>query len=574
MTVIGSLDLSARVVDTEVRIAVSGSRMSDVVGFEPVESFVLTIPAKQMSGLATFVLTPVNDMEEANSGTLEVQGEADLPVSLALLLLLDDDDASVARAWLSRFARTVASQTVETVEERLERRSAGADHVTLAGYPILGGRGPGRSSSLSRYQGDQRWDLLARSSFSLSSSAGPREGGDAVAAGNLTAWGRGAVTDFRGNENELSVRGEVVTGTVGVDYERGRWLTGLAMGLSRGRGGVGGNSDSGLEASLTTANPYARIRIGENLMLWGVLGYGRGEFSMTEDGTTTRTDLSLTMGALGFRRDLVSSARGFGLGLESDVFLAQIDADAAPGLAAVSQDVNRVRLALETSYSRSVGGGGVLTPSFEIGVRNDGGDADQGRGVEMGVGLRYTDSDRGLRIEFAGRSLLTHQASGFEEWGGSGAVTLDPGKSGRGFALGLRSSWGAFHGGVQQLLSQGRMVDPGGRFGLHQGGRVEAEAGYGLGRAAGRVLVSPFGVVMLAEEGARGFGAGARLDFARMLSLSVEVSRRRSVREEPEDAVLLLGTLRLGPRSEPVKPVRANAAEASSASLPATSSPR
>ena len=105
VTVIGSLDLSARVVDTEVRIAVSGSRMSDVVGFEPVESFVLTIPAKQMSGLATFVLTPVNDMEEANSGTLEVQGEADLPVSLALLLLLDDDDASVARAWLSRPGR-------------------------------------------------------------------------------------------------------------------------------------------------------------------------------------------------------------------------------------------------------------------------------------------------------------------------------------------------------------------------------------------------------------------------------------------------------------------------------------
>ncbi len=634
LTVTAALDRSARGVDTAVEVALSSSGASGTVGYTAAEDFVLTIPEGALSGSASFTLRPENDRVDELDETIEVSGTSVLPVIPTSLLLEDDDEPSKSivlaaspeviaedagvphprrarsgeagrrRPWNAdasgrRLVRRLGAWCPNAGRRQLDARKRAGGHGSfgLSGYGggpspmsrMFGGSalsslaspsrlpgwgGPGRSSSLSRYQGDQRWDLLARSSFSLSSSAGPREGGDGVAAGNLTAWGRGAVTDFRGDENDLSVRGEVVTGTVGVDYERGRWLTGLAMGLSRGRGGVGGNSDSGLEASLTTANPYARIRIGENLMLWGVLGYGRGEFSMTEDGTTTRTDLSLTMGALGFRRDLVSSARGFGLGLKSDVFLAQIDADAAPGLAAVSQDVNRVRLALETSYSRSFGGGGVLTPSFEIGVRHDGGDADQGRGVEMGVGLRYTDSDRGLRIEFAGRSLLTHQASGFEEWGGSGAVTLDPGKSGRGFALGLRSSWGAFHGGVQQLLSQGRMVDPGGRFGLHQGGRVEAEAGYGLGRAAGRVLVSPFGVVMLAEEGERGFGAGASLDFARMLSLSVEVSRRRSVREEPEDAVLLLGTLRLGPRSEPVKPVRANAAEASSASLPATPSRR
>lgn len=305
-----------------------------------------------------------------------------------------------------------------------------------------------------------------------------------------------------------------------------------------------------------------RIQVSEKLALWGVLGYGRGEFSMIEDGATAETDISLAMGAVGLRRDLVSSARGFALRLKSDVFLARIDSDPVPGLAAVSENVNRARLAVEASYDRPFAGGGVLTPSLEAGVRYDGGDAERGHGVEMGAALRYANSERGLTIEFAGRSLLTHQASGFEEWGGSGSVALDPGESGRGLAFGLRSSWGAPHGGVRQFWSQQQMFDVQGSSRLLQGGRVEAEAGYGLGRVGGRYIVSPYGVLMLAEEGEVGFAAGARFDFARSFSLSLEVSRRRFAAAASEDAMVLRGTLRRGPRAEPARRVRAGAKEA------------
>ena len=618
VTVTASLDRSARNVETPVRILAIGSGLSGVVGFEPVGAFTLTIPTEEMSGSATFVLTPANDMEEAHPETVEVSGEADLPVSPARLMLIDDDDASLASAWLSRFARTVASQTVETVEERLVGMSAPADHLTLAGYRILAGRGPhrhagagagpgapafgggawlggpqpgaplqagplpvgagsagggGRGFSLGRYRADRRRDLLARSSFSLSSSAGEDPGVDDAGAGAWTAWGRGALTNFRGVEEDLSLRGDVVTGTVGVDYERGRYLAGLAVGFSRGEGGFGGGPEA--EASLTSGHPYMRIQVGENLSLWGVLGYGRGDFVLTEEnGRGKETDIALAMGAVGLRRDLVSSARGFGLGLKADVFLARIDSEPAPGLAAVGEDVNRARLALEASYDQRFAAGGVLTPSLEVGVRYDGGDADRGRGVEMGAGLRYSDRERGLRIEFSGRSLLTHEASGFEEWGGSGDVALDPGESGRGVSFGLRSSWGSSHGGIRQFWSRQQMFDGAGRPTLQQGGRVEAEAGYGFERAAGRFLVSPYGVLMVAEEGERGFGAGARFEFARSFSLSLEVSRRRFAGAESQDAVVLRGTLRRGPRVGPERPVRAGAEEARSAAPPATPSPR
>ncbi len=394
VTVTASLDRSARIVETPVRIAAVGSGLSGVVGFEPVGAFTLTIPTEEMSGSGTFVLMPANDMEEAHAETVEVSGEADLPVSPARLMLIDDDDASLASAWLSRFARTVASQTVETVEERLVGRSAAADHLTLAGYRILAGRGShrqvgagagpgaptfgggawfggpqpgaplqagplpvragsagggGRGFSLGRYRADRRWDLLARSSFSLSSSAGEDPGVDDARAGDWTAWGRGALTNFRGVDDDLSLRGDVVTGTVGVDYERGRYLAGLAVGFSRGEGGFGGGPEA--EASLTSGHPYMRLQVGENLSLWGVLGYGRGDFVLTEEnGMVKETDIALAMGAVGLRRDLVSSARGFGLGLKADVFLARIDSEPAPGLAAVGEDVNRARLALEASY--------------------------------------------------------------------------------------------------------------------------------------------------------------------------------------------------------------------------------
>ncbi len=577
VTVTASFDRSARVVETPVRVEVVGSGRSGVVGFEPVEAFALSIPAEEMSGSDTFVLTPVNDMEEARHEAVEVRGEADLPVSPALLSLLDDDDASLARAWLGRFARTVASQAVEAVEERLEGRSAAADHLTLAGQRIVAGPTPmggtvagggslgsglsgssslgglagwggrGRSFSLSRYPADQRWDLLARTTFSLSSSAGADESGDGSGAGNWTAWGRGALTNFRGAEDDLSLRGDVVTGLVGMDYESGRFLSGLAVGFSRGNGGFSGGAEA--EASLTGGYPYMRIQVGENLSLWGVLGYGRGEFSLTEEnGRIKETDIALAMGALGLRRDLVSSARGFGLGLLSDVLLARIDSDPVPGLAAVGEQVKRLRLTVEGSYDRALAGGGALMPTLELGVRYDGGDAERGLGVEAGAGLRYSNVERGLRIELAGRSLVTHEASGFEEWGGSGSVTLDPGESGRGLALGLRSSWGAAHGGMQQLWSQQQMFDGAGRPSLQQGGRFEAEAGYGFGRAGGRLLVSPYGVLMLAEEAERGTGVGVRLDFARSFSLSLEVSRRRFAGAESEGAMILSGTLRRGPR--------------------------
>ena len=54
-----------------------------------------------------------------------------------------------------------------------------------------------------------------------------------------------------------------------------------------------------------------------------------------------------------------------------------------------------------------------FTPSAEVGLRHDGGDAETGTGVEIGTGLRYIAGP--LTIEAQAQALVAHEASVYEE---------------------------------------------------------------------------------------------------------------------------------------------------------------
>ena len=74
-----------------------------------------------------------------------------------------------------------------------------------------------------------------------------------------------------------------------------------------------------------------------------------------------------------------------------------------------------------------MGDGGALTPSLEVGLRHDGGDAETGTGIEVGGGLSYTDPALGLTDPVLGltldakvRGLAAHEDADYAEWGASG----------------------------------------------------------------------------------------------------------------------------------------------------------
>ena len=85
-------------------------------------------------------------------------------------------------------------------------------------------------------------------------------------------------------------------------------------------------------------------------------------------------------------------AGGFTLAAKTDALAVETSTAAVAGdLAASRAGVTRLRLALEGVLPVRLAGGSVLTPSLELGVRHDGGDAETGFGVDVGAGLAWRD---------------------------------------------------------------------------------------------------------------------------------------------------------------------------------------
>ena len=81
--------------------------------------------------------------------------------------------------------------------------------------------------------------------------------------GRWTVWGRGGWTRFAGTDDGLSLDGEVITGTVGADYEQDRLLAGLAVAHSVGDGPfdhASGRSGE-VRTTVTSVHPYVRLTL-------------------------------------------------------------------------------------------------------------------------------------------------------------------------------------------------------------------------------------------------------------------------------------------------------------------------
>ena len=387
--------------------------------------------------------------------------------------------------------------------------------------------------------------LLLGSSFHLAAG-----GGEAGGPG-YAAWGRVAVGGFDAEapaeKGTVRLDGEVTTGILGADAEWERWLAGVALSVSEGKGtfdqpGV----DSGtVESTLTSVNPYVRYQASDRLTAWGLLGYGTGDMTI-RGKSPVRTDLMMRLGAAGARGVLLEADEdgGIDLALRGDAFLVQMESEAAANTVETKADASRLRLVLEAGRSFALGEGAVLTPALELGLRHDGGDAETGTGVEVGGRIRYTDTGSGLTVEANARTLVAHEDSGYREWGAGGSVRLDPGASGRGLSLSFAPVWGTPSSGVDRLWSarDAAGLAPGGEFEAER--RLEGEVGYGFGAFGQRGVVTPYAGLGLAEAGDRTWRAGARWSLAPHLAMSVDGTRSEPSNDDaPEHGVQFRFTL-------------------------------
>ena len=368
--------------------------------------------------------------------------------------------------------------------------------------------------------------------------------------GAWSAWGRGAASWFSGADGGASLEGEVATAMLGFDSRWGRWRAGVVASHSRGQGTYTPPTAPGgaVASTLTALHPYVGYDVNARTSVWGVVGYGVGEMSLTPARATTarETDLTNTMAAVGGRTALsVRSGRAgrFELALRSDARLTNTVADAVAGLVGATERTRRVRMMLEGAGTLPFALGGVLTPTVEAGLRYDTGDAETGAGLEVGGGLGY--AVRRLAVTVNARGLLAHQDTAYEEWGFSGAMTYTPSADGRGLSMRLGSGWGATHSGVESLWSRQDAAALVRHAPVDAAQAYQLEVRYGLDGRQGRARWAPYLGVASGGGSRQALRLGVTLTAGRRLDAGLELGQRQGAPgADPEHAAQLRATLR------------------------------
>ena len=464
------------------------------------------------------------------------------------------------KAWMVRFGRTVGSQVVDALNARLD--GAGGSHVTVAGINLIGAPGLEPQAEDDDPFGLPEWakdaerepdawtitgeDIRLRSAFHLSSGGDGTHGGGPA----FTAWGRVATGGFRAEEDGGTMDGGVTTGLLGFDAEWERALAGVMLSQSSGDGSyrldpAKGDDAGTVESSLTGVYPYARVDLNRQVSAWALAGIGSGELTLHQQGEKPMpTDISMRMGAVGVKGKVLdgTGASGVALNVKSDAMWVGTKSERTNDMVATEGDVTRVRLILQGERRFEVGNGATFTPSAEVGLRHDGGDAETGTGVEVGAGLRYTAG--AVTVEAQARTLLAHEASGYENWGASGAIRVTPDASGRGLTLSIAPVWGRTGSAAERLWSAHDARALGEDSEFEADSRLAIDAGYGIGLTHRRGVLTPYAGLTLGDAGNRTVRTGTRWQVSPDATLGLEATRQASDAGEADNEVKLRAALR------------------------------
>ena len=245
---------------------------------------------------------------------------------------------------------------------------------------------------------------------------------------------------------------------------------------------------------------------GGNLEVWGIGGFGSGEAEA--NGATE--DLSMSLGMVGMRAQLMASSGGLDVDLIGDAGVTKISTAVgqSASLSDLEASVQRLRIGLEASKTSDLGNGLFVTPYAELAGRIDGGDGETGNGLEVAGGLRIVGGRAGL--EARGRFLAVHTGEEVKEHGLSLVAYVRPmGAGGQGLSLSLAPRLGADTQMSNNMWREESMNDI--RFSSKAGAAVKAEIGYGLVHpAVSNILVTPFGTMDMAGSEKRRMRLGAR----------------------------------------------------------------
>ena len=429
-----------------------------------------------------------------------------------------------------------------------QTRHPGAGGSGLGGTPLNtpgGGMNPAmgglHSGGMEQMHGDQagqygmgigfqRDRVLSGSEFALNRATS--------SGGILSFWSRSAQSQFHGRDGVMALNGDVRTTMFGADYSKGRMVTGVSLSHSRGLGNYASVDTGRMTSAVTGLYPWIGYKASDRITVWTVAGYGAGGLLLNPGaGPAIETGLSMAMVAGGGRGQILGDGNGFGLAVKADALWVGTHTKAVDGpggrLAATDAAVNRLRTALEGSHTLTIGTRMALTPSVEVGIRQDGGDADTGTGMDVGAGLVFADAGTGLSVDVRVRRLVVHQADGFAEHGLSISVSYNPTPTTPlGFTARVSPAWGGdAMSGAEALWGRESMGGMGHESVRGSGGhRLDTEVGYGL-PIGSRFVGTPRAGVRTSEYGRDyriGYGVGVLEQGRLTLQIGVDAERRES----------------------------------------------
>ena len=461
------------------------------------------------------------------------------------------------KAWTMRFARTVGGQIVNALNERFARGNA--SQITVGGltFPSIAGKAPERTiedpfalpetvharSLEEEAQTLTAQDLRTKSAFHLSSRLGAAQG----AGPQWSAWGKTAFTAFKGSEDDVAIEGDVTTGLLGIDAQWNDALGGVMLSHSEGEGSydLEESDDGTVESALTGIYPYARMGLNEKVSAWALAGLGTGRLMLErKDGEPIETDTSMRLGALGIEGAMLDAAtHGLTMNVRSDAMWVHTESERTTELIATRGDATRLRLIARAQRAFALPGEAQLTPSMEMGIRHDGGDAERGIGLEVGTALQYTQG----RLSIAGqaRALIAHETAVYEEWGASANIAITPRESGRGLTLRVAPSFGRTESTREQLWGAAdapaftRSAET-----FIGEGSVAAELGYGFAHGQQRSVITPYTGLSLGANAKREIRIGAKWRLGANAAASIEATRKHAAGSARDDALSVQATVR------------------------------
>ena len=450
---------------------------------------------------------------------------------------------------LAGMAASMLDGAQQTIGQRMSS-APGAFNLTLAGRQVEFGaasepvefdwRERGMAFDSDSDQQRVSWEEFRRdSAFEMAFR-------EAASGLEMTAWGQGGLTSFRAEGAATSHDNRMETGWLGMDARMG---DGLLMGFaySRSAGETEASDGAGFTTALDAAWPYMQLKLAGGTEVWAMLGAGNGsvEYRPAEGSGESRA-LEMRLASAGGRQPLAKLG-ALDLALDADAGFVSLETGGTARSVTGGHEVQvwRARASLEAEHEGWGLGGASLAPFGSLAWRGEGGDWQDGSGVEAGFGARLLAPGSRFALVAEGRHLALSTGTGHVGTGASLTAGLEPAADGAGLSWSASLATGMRADGGAMMLADDLDHVAAGLVSDDDHTAFELEARYGFRLPATHGLLSPLLRFSHEEGNGRDIEAGLSLQ-AEKGRVDLELAAGHEYRSGSTDNTRFRLDLRLG----------------------------